>query len=89
MDINGHPSHIHRNGHGWRPTQMVHICKIEWLRNIARTVMPFLDGSHPDSAEITQDDGYVSVNGLPRHIKVQDAGIQECDMRRTDLAQMR
>ena len=49
--------------------------------------MPFLNGRRPDIAEITQDDGYVSVSGLLRRSALQEAGIQDRDMELLDLLQ--
>ena len=59
--------HINRNGRYNSDFPCIHICSIEWMGRIDTVITPFLDGCHPDSAEITQPDGYVCVTVILYH----------------------
>ena len=48
--------------------------------------MPLLNGDHPDSAGLTQSDGYVSANGILRHDDVKAENIAIVDLKFLDLA---
>ena len=75
MGENGKLIHIHRNGHEKKETQTIHMCKIEWLRKIDTTIMPFSNGSHANSAQVMRIDGYVCAQRLHVQGEIHDAGI--------------
>ena len=68
------------NGHSENGAPVIHIRKIDRLREISDTTIPFLNGERHDSAYTESPNVYVSVREFPNRAEAKYANVDLSDL---------